>query len=133
MFEWNSSYAIGIASIDVQHRTLFELSAKLHQAMSAGQGKAVVGPILERLLEYTKAHFAHEERLLRLHDYPDFQAHKTQHDALTKQVVDFNAKFRSGHAAITVQLLQFLKNWLVDHIKGCDMKYAPHLAGKLVA
>jgi len=133
MFDWNNSYAIGIASIDAQHRILFELSGKLHQAMSAGQGKAAVGPILERLLEYTKAHFAHEERLLRLHDYPDLAAHKAQHDALTKQVADFSAKFKSGQAAITVQLLQFLKNWLVDHIKGCDMKYAPHLATRAVA
>jgi hemerythrin len=133
MFEWNNSYAIGIASIDAQHRTLFELSAKLHQAMSAGQGKAAVGPILERLLQYTKAHFAAEERLMRLHDYPDFPTHKAQHDALTKQVADFSAKFNSGQAAITVQLLQFLKNWLVDHIKGTDLKYVPHLAGKAIA
>jgi hemerythrin len=133
MFEWNNSYAIGIASIDAQHRTLFDLSAKLHQAMSAGQGKAAVGPILERLLQYTQAHFAHEERLMRIHDYPDFVAHKAQHDALTKQVADFSAKFKSGQGAITVQLLQFLKNWLVNHIKGTDMKYVPHLAAKAVA
>jgi hemerythrin len=133
MFEWNHSYSIGIASIDAQHRTLFDLSAKLHQAMSAGQGKAAVGPILERLVQYTQAHFAHEERLMRLHDYPDLPAHKAQHDALTKQVADFNAKFKSGQAAITVQLLQFLKNWLVDHIRGCDMKYAPHLTARAVA
>jgi hemerythrin len=133
MFEWNNSYSIGIASIDAQHRTLFDLSAKLHQAMSAGQGKAAVGPILERLVQYTQAHFAHEERLMRLHDYPDLPAHKAQHDALTKQVADFNAKFKSGQAAITVQLLQFLKNWLVDHIRGCDMKYAPHLTARAVA
>ena len=28
---------------------------------------------------------------------------------------------------MTVQLLQFLKDWLQTHIKGSDLKYAPHL------
>ena len=133
MFEWNNSYVTGIGSIDAQHQTLFQLAGKLHQAMTEGQGRAALGPILERLVQYTKAHFAHEERLMRLHDYPDLAAHRAQHEALTRQVSEFAAKFQAGNASITVQVLQFLRNWLVDHIKGRVMKYAPFLAGKAVA
>lgn len=133
MFEWNTSYATGIGSIDAQHQTLFQIGNKLHEAMIEGQGKTVVGPILDRLLRYTAGHFAHEERLMRLHDYPELAAHKAQHDALTRQVLEFQAKFQSGQATMTVQLLHFLKNWLVDHIQGSDRKYTPFLAKKAVA
>ncbi|HWC99195.1 MAG TPA: bacteriohemerythrin [Candidatus Sulfopaludibacter sp.] len=133
MFEWNSNYITGIGSIDAQHQTLFQIANKLYEAMSTGQGRAALGPLLQRLVQYTASHFAHEERLMRANNYPDFAAHKAQHDALTRQVQEFNAKYQAGQAAMTVQVLHFLKNWLVDHIKGTDMKYAPFLTSKAVA
>jgi hemerythrin len=133
MFEWNAKYATGICSIDAQHQTLFQLASKLHQAMSAGQGKAITGAILERLLQYTASHFAHEERLMRTNDYPDLPAHKAQHDALTKQVQDFHTKFQAGQITLTVELMHFLNQWLIDHIHGCDLKYVPLLSSKAVA
>ena len=78
-------------------------------------------------------HFAHEERLMRLHDYPEFEQHKEQHEALTHQVVDFQADFQGGRVAMSVQLLQFLKDWLEKHIQGSDLAYAPHLKPMKVA
>lgn len=133
MFEWNTKYATGVASIDAQHQTLFQLAEKLHQAMATGQGKTISAAILDRLLQYTSSHFAHEERLMRLHNYKDLPEHKAQHDALTKQVVDFQAKFNAGEVTLTVELLHFLNNWLIQHIQGSDLKYVPALAGKAVA
>jgi hemerythrin len=133
MFEWNSSYATGIGSIDAQHQALFQTAAMLHQGMVAGKGKAALGSILERLVRYTESHFAHEERLMSVHNYPGLAAHKVQHDTLCRQVREFQEQFQSGQATITVQLLHFLKNWLVEHIQGSDLKYAPFLAKKAVA
>ena len=133
MFEWNNSYLTGIGSIDAQHQTLFQIGGKLHEAMVLGKGKALLSSILERLVQYTESHFAHEERLLRQHNYPDFTSHKAQHDALTRQVRQFQAKFESGEAAITVELMHFLKNWLANHIKGNDLKYVDCLRGKPIA
>jgi hemerythrin len=133
MFQWNDSYNTGIGSVDAQHKTLFQIANRLHEAMTAGQGKAALGSILERLVQYTAAHFAHEERLMRLSDYPELAAHKALHEALTKQVLEFQAKFQTGQATMSVQLLHFLKNWLVGHIQGTDMKYVPCMANKAVA
>jgi hemerythrin len=133
MFEWNDRYSVGIGSIDAQHQALFRLAGELHTAMITGQGKTASGKILARLIQYTMSHFAHEERLLRLNDYPDLAAHKEQHDALTRRVREFQANFERGQAAITVQLLHFLKDWLAHHIEGADQQYAPYLKGKAVA
>jgi hemerythrin-like metal-binding protein len=89
--------------------------------------------ILDRLVQYTSVHFAHEERLMRLHDYPDLAAHHAEHEALTKKVVQFQNDFQSGRATMTVQVLHFLKEWLESHIAGSDRKYAPFLREKAVA
>jgi hemerythrin len=101
--------------------------------MSAGQGKAVLARILGRLVQYTTVHFAHEERLMQLHQYPDFAKHKAQHDALVKQVLAFQTEFDAGRATMAVQVLQFLKDWLANHIKGSDLAYAPCLKAQKVA
>lgn len=133
MFEWNPRYSVQIGSIDAQHQTLFQLAEQLYVAMSAGRGKSALARILDRLVQYTTVHFAHEERLMRLHDYPDLAAHKAQHDELTRQVRQFQADFNAGKTTMTVQLMHFLRDWLTGHIAGSDQKYAPFLREKLVA
>jgi len=129
MFEWKTEYATGIGSVDAQHQTLFALGRELYAAMSSGQGKAVMGRILDRLVQYTQVHFAHEERLMQVHEYSNFVAHKAQHDALVKRVLTFQKEFKAGRATIAVQVLQFLKDWLEGHIQHSDMAYT----GKLKA
>ena len=133
MFEWNNNYSVAIASVDAQHENLFAIARELHSAMEAGQGKASLGRILDRLVQYTTVHFAHEERLLRMHNYPDFAAHKAEHDTLVGQVLKFQEDFTNGRVAITVQLLHFLLDWLQNHIQGSDFRYAPHLKERAVA
>jgi len=133
MFEWNNSYSVAIGSVDAQHQNLFAIARELHAAMEAGQGKASLARILDRLVQYTTVHFAHEERLLRMHNYPDFAAHKAEHDALVGRVLKFRDDFTAGRATITVQLLHFLRDWLQKHIQGSDLRYAPHLKQRSVA
>jgi len=129
MFEWKDEYSVRVISIDNQHQTLFRLAGELHAAMVAGQARGVLAKTLDRLVQYTAMHFAHEERLMRLHNYPDLPAHRAEHQALTTQVLKLQADFQGGKATITIQLLQFLKDWLEKHIKGSDLKYAPFLIG----
>jgi hemerythrin len=133
MFEWKDEYSVNIGSIDAQHRVLFQIAGELHAAMSVGQGKAASAKILNRLVQYTATHFAHEERLMRQNHYPDFDKHKALHDALTNQVLKFEADFKGGQVALTVQLLQFLQGWLTNHIRNTDTKYVPYLSGKITA
>jgi len=133
MFEWKPSYSVNIGSIDAQHQTLFAIGRELYTAMNAGRGKSVLARILERLIQYTAVHFAHEERLMKLHNYPGYEKHKAEHEALTKQVLQFQDDFRNGQAIVSVQLLNFLKDWLEKHINGSDKKYSAVLREKAVA
>lgn len=133
MFEWKSEYSVKIASIDGQHQNLFRMAEDLYAAMSAGQGKPALAKILDRLVQYTTVHFAHEERLMSLHRYPDMAAHMAEHRALTKQVLDFQKNFESGKALVTVQVLNFLKNWLKHHIAESDQRYVPFFKERAIA
>ena len=133
MFEWTQQYSVDIASIDGQHQNLFRLAEELYTAMSSGQGKTVLAKILDRLIQYTSVHFSYEEGLMRQCGYPDLAAHQAEHQALTKQVLSFQADFDAGRTTMTVQVLNFIRNWLQQHIAGSDQKYAPYLIEKAVA
>jgi hemerythrin-like metal-binding protein len=133
MFEWKNEYAVGIGSIDAQHQNMFAIGRELYAAMSTGQGKNVLARILDRLVQYTTVHFAHEERLMQLYHYPDYAGHKAQHDALVKQVLAFQTEFNGGRATMAVKVLQFLKDWLEKHIKETDFAYVPCMRAQKVA
>jgi hemerythrin-like metal-binding protein len=133
MFEWNNSFSVGIGSVDAQHQNLFAIARELHSAMSSGQGKAALGKILDRLVQYTAAHFAHEERLMRLADYPGLETHKSEHEALTRRVLDLQREFAAGKTSISVHVLQFLRTWLQEHIQHSDMAYGPYMKQAKVA
>ena len=133
MFEWRNEYSVGIGSVDAQHKVLFATAGELYNAMATGHSRDVMGRLLDRLIQYTKTHFAHEERLMQQHGYPGFQVHKAEHDALTARVLKFQSDFQQGRVTMSVQLLQFLKDWLECHIKGSDQQYSPLLKAKAVA
>jgi hemerythrin len=128
MFEWKDEYSVHVISIDAQHQNLFAIARELHAAMEAGQAKSVLAKTLDRLVKYTKMHFSHEERRMQQGNYPDFPAHKAAHDALTAQVQKFQEDFQSGKIMMTIQLFQFLRDWLEKHIKVSDSKYVPYIS-----
>jgi len=43
-----------------------------------------------------------------------------------RQVKDFEAKLKDGSANVSMDILLFLKKWLVGHINGTDKKYSRH-------
>jgi len=123
LLHWDEGYSVKVRELDQQHQHLFALINTLHEAMSSGRGKEVLGKVLQELLEYTEYHFSNEERLFALHGYPVAGPHKAEHDKLTQQVRELKAKFDSGQTQITVDVMLFLKNWLNHHIQVVDKKY----------
>jgi hemerythrin-like metal-binding protein len=130
LFAWSDTYSVQIGIIDMQHKNLVNLVNELHQAMGVGQGKEQAGKILSNLIRYTQVHFKTEENLMESHKYPEYTSHKSEHDRLTKTVLDFQDKFQRNQVGLTVELMDFLKLWLTRHILGSDQKYTPFLNAK---
>lgn len=128
---WSDKLSVGVRSIDDQHKKLVTLLNQLHDGMMAGKGKDVVGGVLKGLIDYTANHFRYEEDLFARTGYAESAAHKKEHDDLVRKVVEIQKKYeQSGPAALTIQVMSFLKDWLTAHILGSDMKYGPHLVAK---
>lgn len=129
--EWKPEFSVGVVEFDMQHRQLVSLINRLHDAMLQGAPAASLRPILRELVNYTKHHFDREELAMRTAGYPGYAAHRQQHEQLADQVFEFAQRFESGRVALSIELMNFLKEWLTKHILGSDKAYAPHLASGL--
>jgi hemerythrin len=127
LFAWNPAYTVGCAEIDQQHQQLFAMAGDLHKAMMERRGKEVLADLLKRLVAYTKYHFSTEERRMQESGYPHYMQHRTEHVKLTQQVIEFEEKVRKGEAAVSIEILKFLSDWLTHHIQRSDQKLASHL------
>jgi len=127
LFNWSDRYSVHVKAMDDQHKHLIGILNNLHEAMMKGQGQTVTGPLLAELVEYTGTHFAAEERIMEGAKFPTLAAHRAHHHDLTRQVEDFVAHYNRGEAALNVNLLNFLRDWLNNHILKEDKEYSPWL------
>lgn len=124
---WSGEFSVRIPQIDAQHRRLFDLVNRLASAVQGGGGGSSAMEVLKELAAYTQTHFTFEERLMQEHGYPDLAVHKEAHGRLVAQVEDFIRRAERGEAALDLELLQFLKEWLTQHIMRVDLQYSPFL------
>ena len=131
LMTWNEKLSVGVKMLDDDHKKLVGMVNQMYDAIGAGHGKDSVGKILDGLVDYTKTHFDHEEQFFAQTGYGETAAHKKEHDDLTKQVLAVQEKYKAGvTSCLSLEVMNFLKNWLVNHIQGSDKKYGPYLNSK---
>ena len=131
LMPWTIRLETSFPIIDNQHKELVRMINQLHKAMRQQKGSNELSNILDGLAKYTVMHFATEEKIFEKHKYPDFNNHKKIHKELVSKVLAFQADFNSGKATVTMDLMDFLKDWLKTHIMKTDMSYVPFLKGKI--
>jgi len=124
LLTFDKTYSVGIQSMDDQHSSLFDSLNELHSAMLKGQEKSVIGHLLDDLLAYTRSHFSAEESMLAKVRYPGLVEHHAIHLKLTAQVADYAERYKRGEAALSVHLINFLRDWLTNHILREDRAYS---------
>jgi len=131
LMTWNEKMSVSVASLDDDHKKLVTMLNQLFDAINSGHGREALGKILDDLIAYAKMHFNHEETMFARTSYPDMVAHKQEHDKFTQQVLEVQKKYKNGGSGtLSLEVMNFLKNWLVEHIQGNDKKYGPYLNSK---
>lgn len=127
---WRDDLSVGIESIDDDHKKLLTLINNLQTAVFYPTGEAFERQALQELVDYTKYHFEREERLMQENGYPDFEAHKRQHEAMIAKVSGFLEAYERDREGTVEELSVFLRDWLLKHIAGTDKQYSGHLRAR---
>lgn len=127
MYEIKPEYLTGIEFIDKEHSRLFELADEtyelLHDDLSQDKSSEIIRLVSE-LIDYTRVHFSHEEDYQKSINYPYIEQHAAQHrqfeDSLLAIDVDALENDLEGQNEAVEGILEFLVNWLINHIKKVD-------------
>ena len=130
--EWRDEFNINVDEIDRQHRRMAELVNELHRAAIEKEDASVVSGVLDELLAYTRHHFKTEERLMLEHEYPDYQAHKNEHDDLLDKLECVVRKISGGHGPVFAAEVDVSADWVMVHMLGYDKPLGAYLNSKSV-
>lgn len=125
---WKEEYASGIEEIDNQHKTLLEFVTEFEKAVEGRAHWNTVQPLITRAREFTKFHFAVEESLMQIIDYPQFVAHRAEHQYVLKQLAILEQRILQQE--MKEELLPLVHAWLVRHSIDSDTPFAGYARGK---
>jgi len=121
--EWTEQMSVGVQEIDEQHKKLVNMLNQLFESMQKGKSSHILKTIIHELVEYTKVHFATEEKYFHQFGYAEKDAHITEHENFVATLENFISDYNSGKIGVSSGLLRFLRKWLFAHIMGSDKKY----------
>lgn len=131
LVQWSDKLSTGLPLIDEQHKMLVAYINDLHRAMRQGLDDAKLMEVLSALYNYTVSHFSTEEQFFTHSNYADTQSHINLHRAFTGRIAEFRDGLQHGSAQVSMELLQFLKDWLIKHIQGTDHQYVAEVKQSL--
>jgi hemerythrin len=99
----------------------------MHDGMEAKRDNDIIGSLLSELVDYAYCHFSTEGKYFRLHQFPNFDVHKSKHDLMKGLVADLKRKYDANEGMIILEVMELLKDWLSDHVLGSDRKYGSFL------
>lgn len=135
MFEWKEEYSVGIDKFDNQHKKLLNIGQELvytieNTSSGIDQYDKVVN-LLQEMQDYTVYHFNSEEEVMEKYDYINLDSHKFQHKMFVKKLKDVDLDdLDENQKEFTINLLDFIAEWIQNHILEEDQKYSPFLKEK---
>ena len=127
LVEWNASLDTGIHEIDTQHRRLVELLNDLYDAYINKHHDDIVAGAISELERYTDYHFTTEERLMQMYNFENTNKHIIEHRNFLSKVKSFKQTLNTATDNAIIKLINFLRDWLINHIQGSDREYIPTL------
>ncbi len=123
MIEWEDKFSVGISIIDQEHKKLIGILNKAVFANEHNDNPAETLELLGDMIEYSRKHFSTEESYMLKFKFPEYQLHRNEHLDFTSKTITNHHNFINGDYQIANEILEYLKQWLVNHIQATDKKY----------
>lgn len=126
---WEKSLELGVQQFDEHHKQLVDILNETYDDFISGASHETLGVVLDKLIDYATYHFAAEEHWMKLHGYESYLPHCEEHNRFSCRVVEIQNDFNQGKMHLSIEVLTFLKNWLLDHILKTDANYCIFATG----
>lgn len=123
MFQWDESYSVKVEAIDEQHKQLFDAVQRFSEAAENEEASSEFQRLLDFLINYSRHHFAEEEKYFEAFAYEHAESHAQQHRAFIDIVQSYRRRFEADELIVPQEVTRFLKNWLTEHVMSSDQRY----------
>lgn len=127
LMRWNDEYLTFNQVIDEQHQRLFEIINGIYDMLRVGRGNEAIAYALSDLSEFTRFHFATEEKFMAETGFPGCEHHVGEHGRLLDEIRELRHRVLDGSTVVTMSEMSFLKEWLLSHFTGLDRGLAGFL------
>ena len=128
MYEMKPEYYTGIDFVDAEHKKLFEIANTVYDLLIdefIPDKYDYIMEVVTELKDYAKYHFDHEEEYMGEIKYRRLLSHKVEHDGFIEKISEYDAEIvDENQKESLLELLDFLTNWLVEHILKQDKLFA---------
>lgn len=127
LITWNDDYSVKIKAFDDDHKKIIKIINDLYHDINNKKISGKLDKRLEELIEYGKHHFLAEEEAFDKYGYPDKEEYKLLHKGYSEKMQYFQDNVQGNEIAISFELMDFLEDWLINHINDADKKYVVFL------
>ncbi len=124
---WGKPYSVEVAELDEHHKYLFILINILQTAFEKNEKRSTAEMVLDQLSDYSDYHFKAEEELMDRVHYPDLLAHRREHEQFVQRIAGFKQQATQRFEIDSAAIVDFLRQWIVEHLQRVDRKYSSYM------
>jgi len=120
--KWDKSLSVQVKEIDDQHKKLVGIINRAFEESKGGKDCKKCNEILADLIGFSRTHFSTEEKYFKQFNFEGTEEHMKEHADIMLKILNFKKRLDKGED-IAAEALNFLKEWLEDHLATMDQKY----------
>ncbi|MBN1768832.1 MAG: hemerythrin family protein [Prolixibacteraceae bacterium] len=120
---WNEELSVDNPIIDEQHKELFRTINEFYTAIAEKKNKLATQKAIEEMENYIKTHFTSEEIMMKNAGYEGLDQHLNEHQFYIDKVQDLRERYEQGRLILSLEVTNFIKDWITNHIMVTDQKY----------
>ncbi|SDP73028.1 bacteriohemerythrin [Desulforhopalus singaporensis] len=127
---WKKEFSVGVQELDQQHKKLLSMINRLIDDQKKLTDPKLINELLMEMIDYAEVHFQAEEHLMTEYNYHYTDRQAQQHQQFIEKTRSFLSATDVGPNILSNALLDYLGNWLINHILTEDMKYKDFFQSK---
>lgn len=113
---------MGVPDVDKDHRELIDLVNDLYEQLQSGRYNVNMNDFLGEIYATMARHFAREEEIMNMHEYPQFEEHKADHEQVLEDINNIMYDYQDGLLKDDAIMAQMLEGWFSGHFSTHDAK-----------
>jgi hemerythrin len=133
--EWTEDLAIGVSTIDSQHKELFKRINNLVAAIKQHRCKEEIDGTLKFLDDYARFHFTEEEKRMQEAGYGGLEEHRKHHAVYLRNISELKEqaslpRVQGASYDLSATTNQVVVDWIVDHIMKIDKQFGEYMRSR---